>query len=91
MSSADQTHEPDTDEPGVHYVPVRRRPDLARFLIIGAVVGFIGGGLVGYFGPRSMNSSILQEVILLGLVGVLVAVFFAAIAYLLADRLSQRG
>lgn len=79
------------DRPDPKLVPVRRRPDLARFLIIGAVVGAVVGGLVGYLGPDAPSSSLLQEVLLLGAVGALVLGLLAALLYLLADRRSARG
>lgn len=71
--------------------PVRRRPDLVRFLMTGAILGFAVGGLIAVLGPDAANRSPLQEVILLGLVGVLFFGLLAAVAYLVADRRSARG
>lgn len=79
------------DHPDAQLVPVRRRPDLVRFLVTGAVVGAVIGGLIGYLGPDAPSSSLLQEVILLASTGAIVFLLLAAILYLLADRRSARG
>lgn len=72
-------------------LPVRRRPQLSRFLVAGGLVGFVLGGLVGLLGPDAPNSTQGQEVILLGAAGALLVAFLAAIVYLLLDRRSQRS
>lgn len=86
MSSNDDPQAPRPDET---LVPVRRRPTLSRFLMTGAIVGFVLGGLVGYLGPDAPNSSLTQEVILLGFIGALVFALLASVAYLIADRRSS--
>ena len=78
------------NEPGPEHVPVRRRPDLVRFLVVGGLVGYILGSLLGWLGPDAPASTTLQEIILLGSVGLVVGVLLAAIAYLVADRMSDR-
>ncbi len=77
-------------EPGPEHVPVRRRPDLVRFLVVGGLVGYVLGSLVGWLGPDAPGSSALQEIILLGSVGLVFGVLLAAIAYLVADSRSSR-
>lgn len=77
-------------EPGPHHLPYRRRPQLRSFLGLGAVLGLILGGLVGYLGPDAPGSSALQELILLSAVGALLGGFLGAVAFLVADRLSMR-
>ena len=72
-------------------LPVRRRPQLSRFLIAGGLVGFVVGGLVGLLGPDAPNSTQGQEVILLGATGALLGAFLTAILYLILDRRSQRS
>ena len=79
------------DAPGPRHVPVRRRPQLQSFLGLGAVVGLVLGGLIGYFGPDAPGSTLLQEVILLGAVGAIFGGFAGSIAYLVADRASLRN
>lgn len=84
--------DPDPREnPDLQLVPVRRRPDLVRFLVSGAVIGALVGGAIGYLGPDAPSSSLLQEVILLAATGAIVFLLLAAILYLLADRRSSRG
>lgn len=77
-------------EQKVVLVPVRRRPDLVRFLVAGGFLGFVVGAFVGRYGPDAPSSSALQELILLGATGLLVGLILGAAAYLLADHLSQR-
>lgn len=68
---------------------VRRRPDMVRFLVAGAFVGFVVGAIIGRYGPDAPTSSALQEIILLGGVGALLGLLVGAIVYLVADRRSQ--
>lgn len=77
-------------EPGTTLVPVRRRPDMVRFIATGAVIGAILGGIVAYLGPDAPNSSLLQELIIVSLLGALILGFLGAVVYLVADR-SGRG
>ncbi|AXH96267.1 hypothetical protein DV701_09135 [Ornithinimicrobium avium] len=76
--------------PGEILVPVRRRPDMVRFLVAGGFLGFVVGAFVGRYGPDAPNSSALQELILLGATGLLVGLLLGSAAYLLADRRSSR-
>ncbi len=78
-------------EPGPEHVPVRRRPDLVRFLVVGGLLGYALGSLLGWLGPDAPDSSALQEIILLGSVGLVLGVLVAAVLYLLADRRSARA
>lgn len=77
-------------EPGPEHVPVRRRPDMVRFLVVGGLLGYVLGSLVGWLGPDAEGSSTLQEIILLGSVGLIFGVLLAAVAYLVADKVSSR-
>lgn len=72
-------------------VPYRRRPQLQRFLGLGAVIGLVLGAVIGYLGPDAPNSSLLQEVILLGAIGAVFGGFLGSVVYLVADRASLRG
>ena len=76
--------------PGPQHLPVRRRPRLQRFLVLGALVGLVAGALLGYYGPDAPGSSQLQEVVLLGAIGALFGGFLGSVVYLLADRMSLR-
>lgn len=78
------------DQPGPEHLPVRRRPHLVRFLVVGGLVGYVLGSLLGLLGPDAPDSSPLQEVVLLGTIGLLLGVLLAAVLYLLADRRSTR-
>lgn len=86
MTSDDDQQAPRPEE---ILVPVRRRPTLSRFLMTGAIIGFVAGGLVGYLGPDAVNSSLTQEVLVMGFMGALVFALIASVAYLLADRRSS--
>lgn len=77
-------------EPGPEHLPYRRRPQLRSFLVVGAVIGLLVGGVMGYLGPDAPGSTLLQEVILLAATGALLGGFLAAIVYLVADRVSLR-
>ncbi|MGC5584424.1 hypothetical protein ACQE98_15040 [Ornithinimicrobium sp. W1679] len=79
------------DQPGPQHVPVRRRPDLVRFLVTGTVLGAVLGGLIGWLGPDAYGRTQGQEVVLLAVVGALLLGLVAAVAYLVADRSSLRG
>jgi hypothetical protein len=78
-------------EPGPEHVPVRRRPDLVRFLVAGGLAGYVVGSLLGWLGPDAPGSSALQEIILLGSVGLVLGLLLAAIVYLVADSRSSRS
>lgn len=69
---------------------VRRRPSLVRFLVVGGLIGFLVGAVLAYLGPDAPNTTLAQEMILLGTVGLLLFGFLASILYLVADRVSMR-
>jgi hypothetical protein len=75
--------------PGPEHVPVHRQPQLRSFLILGAGIGLALGVAIGVLGPDAPNSSLLQEIMLLGALGVLFGGLFGGIAFLVADRFSQ--
>lgn len=79
----------DTTDPA--RLSVHRRPRLSRFLVVGALLGFVAGAVVSLRGPDAPGSSAGQEVILLGATGAAFAALAAAIVYLLLDRRSERG
>lgn len=76
--------------PGPQHLPVRRRPRLQSFLVLGALVGLVIGALLGYYGPDAPGSSQLQEVVLLGAIGAVLGGFLGSVVYLVADRMSLR-
>ena len=93
---AGETHRPDAQpsdgQPsGERRVPVRRRPDMVRFLVAGGFVGFVVGAFVGRYGDDVPTSSPLQEIVLLGGLGLLVGLLVASVGYLVADNRSQRS
>lgn len=75
---------------GVQHVPVRRRPQLLSFLVLGALVGLVLGAGLSYFGPEVPGSRPLQEIVLLGSIGAIFGGFLGSVVYLVADRLSLR-
>lgn len=62
-----------------------------RFLWVGGLLGLFLGFVVSLIGPDAMNSSALQEGILIGGIGLLIGGFLAAVLYLIADSVSMRG
>lgn len=76
--------------PGPQHLPVRRRPQLLSFLIVGALLGLVPGVLLGLSGPEVPGSSQLQVVIALATVGGLIGGFLGSVVYLVADRMSLR-
>jgi phosphate/sulfate permease len=79
-----------TPRPQPQQVTYRRRPQLVSFLVVGALVGLVAGGLVAYLGPATQSSSVMQDVVLLGAIAATLGALIAAIVYLVADRLSLR-
>ncbi|MFK5635730.1 hypothetical protein [Ornithinimicrobium sp. LYQ103] len=77
-----------TSTPGPGRAPVRRRPDLRRFLVVGLVVGAVLGGIYGYYSPDATSSSLGQEVVMMAAVAALLGLLLASVAYLVADRRS---
>ena len=69
---------------------VRRRPRLSRFLVVGALLGFVVGAVVSLLGPNAPGSSAGQEVVLLGATGAAFAGLAAAVVYLVVDRVAER-
>lgn len=63
----------------------RNHPDLATYLVVGAVLGFVAGTALAIFGQAAPMSSVAQQVVLLGTPGAAVGVLLASIAYLVAD------
>lgn len=90
----EETDKQQAEQPGpggrYHLVPVRRRPDMVRFLVAGGFLGFVVGAVLGRYGPDAPNSSALQEIILLGATGLLVGLLVASVVYLVAERISDR-
>lgn len=76
--------------PGPEHYPFRRRPQLMRFLVLGGLVGLVAGFALAVFGPDAPDSSLLQEIILLGAIGLVFGGFFGSIVYLFADRQSLK-
>lgn len=78
------------ETPPPQQVAYRRRPQMVRFLVVGAVIGLVVGGAIGYFGPATQSSSLGQDAVLLGAVGAIFGALLAAIVYLVADWASMR-
>lgn len=63
----------------------RSHPDLATYLITGALVGFLFGAGLAVFGAQTPMSSVLQQVVLLGVMAAALGALVAAIVYLVVD------
>lgn len=90
MILEDVSHQDQDETPAPQQVTYRRRPQMWSFLIVGALIGLVTGGVVGFLGPGSANRSLLQDVVLLGAVGAFFGALIAAVVYLVADRVSLR-
>lgn len=89
VNPEDPHAEPAADQP--QQVSYRRRPKLVSFLVLGAVVGLVAGGLLGFLGPAAEGSSRMQDVVLLGALAAVFGGFIGSIVYLVADRASLRS
>lgn len=69
---------------------VRDRPDLATYLVRGGVVGFLAGAALAVLGPQVAFSSVLQQVVLLGVIGAALGVLVASVVYLVVDAVVHR-
>lgn len=63
----------------------RNHPDLATYLIAGAVLGFVAGAALAIFGEAAPMSSLVQQVVILGAFAAALGALVAAAAYLIAD------
>lgn len=78
------------ETPAPQQVTYRRRPQVVSFLVVGAIIGLVAGGSLGYFGPATQTSSTGQNVVLIGATGAAFGALIAAIVYLVADWASMR-
>jgi len=72
--------------------PTRRYPNFTAFIATGAVLGFVLGSAVAYFGDDANtyghDYSVTSAVLFLGVVGALVFALLAAVVAVLLDRRS---
>ena len=70
--------------------PTRRYPNFVAFIATGAILGFVAGSAVAYFGDDAAtygkDYSVTSAVLFLGVVGALVFALLAAIVAVLLDR-----
>lgn len=70
--------------------PTRRYPNFVAFIATGAILGFVAGSAVAYFGDDTAtygkDYSLTSAVLFLGVVGALVFALLAAIVAVLLDR-----
>ncbi|WP_151525612.1 hypothetical protein [Serinicoccus kebangsaanensis] len=72
-------------------LPVRRRPQLSRFLVAGALLGVALGMLISLTRPDAAGSTAGQQAILLAATGAVLGAFLASMVYLVLDRRSERS
>lgn len=65
--------------------PGRPAPHLPPYLVSGAVLGFLVGAGLAIFGAETPMSSILQQVVLLGVLFAALGVLLGAVVYLVVD------
>ncbi len=68
-----------------------RTPNFTRFLIVGAILGFIVGAVVGVLGPQAGNYSTNTAVGYLGALGALLGLALAGVTALVVDWLRHRS
>jgi hypothetical protein len=66
----------------------RRSPKFGAFILTGAVIGFIIGSAIAYFGPATPSYTTSSGV---GFIGLLIAAVGALAGALLAIALDRRG
>ena len=64
---------------------------MVPFLISGALLGFVLGGVLSLVGPDSGRASAAQELISVAVPLMLLGCLLGAILYLVAERFSGRG
>ena len=70
--------------------PVRRTPNFLRFIITGAVIGFIAGAAIATSGADADGYSQRTGVALIGAILAAVGALLAAVVALLLERLLTR-
>ena len=55
--------EDDDETPTPQQVTYRRRPQMVSFLVVGAIIGLVAGGSLGYFGPAWMIGTTIEHVL----------------------------
>lgn len=65
--------------------PGRPPPHLPPYLVSGGVLGFLVGAALAIFGVETPMSSVLQQVVLLGVLFAALGVLLGAVVYLVAD------
>jgi purine-cytosine permease-like protein len=68
-----------------------RTPNFTRFLVIGAILGFVVGAAVAVVGPQAGNYSTNTAVGYLGVLGAVLGVALAGIVALVVDWLRHRS
>ncbi|RNI25244.1 hypothetical protein [Flexivirga caeni] len=71
-------------------IPVRRTPNFLRFIITGAVIGFIVGAIIASSGADADGYSARTGVALIGGILAAVGALLAAIVALLLERILNR-
>lgn len=64
---------------------------MVPFLLTGAFLGFVVGGLFSILGPNSERASAAQELISVSVPTALLGGLLGAILFLIVERLSGRG
>lgn len=64
---------------------------MVPFLLTGAFIGFVAGGIISFVGPNAERASAAQEMIALSVPGMVLGGLLGAILFLVAERLSGRS
>ncbi len=69
---------------------MRRRPQLVPFLLTGALIGLIIGGVLALTGPDAPMAGPSQELMAIAVPGALLGGLLGGVVYLLVERHSRR-
>jgi uncharacterized membrane protein YphA (DoxX/SURF4 family) len=68
-----------------------RTPNFTRFLLVGAVLGFVVGAAIAVIGPRAGNYSTNTAIGYLGVLGAVIGLALAGAVALVLDWLRHRS
>jgi len=90
VTEQDKPEKQDDAQDRVVRYPVRRTPNVLRFVITGAVIGFIAGAIVATSGANAEGYSPRTGIALIGAILAAIGALLAAVVALVLERLLNR-